>query len=99
MTSTLFAAQAAALMPSPAEHITDGLLSPLDESEDAMATEDDDSDDTVYECPGLAATDGEMVVNNPFYLRGGDLPQLEANAVPQPISRGSMFHREMKGVN
>ena len=31
------------------------------------------SDDTVYECPGLAATAtamGDMVVKNPFYLQG-----------------------------
>ena len=74
MTSTLLAAQQAVIMPSPAEQVTDDLISPkYDGVSDDISEEEDDSDDTVYECPGLAATAtamGDMVVKNPFYLQG-----------------------------
>ena len=83
VTSTLFATHAAAIMPSPAEQVTDDLVSPKydDDDEDEDATEEDESDDTVYECPGLAAPGQEMCVSNPFFLRGRDLPHLrEARA-------------------
>lgn len=105
VTTTLFATHAAAIMPSPAEQVTDDLVSPkYDDTEDEDATEEDDSDDTVYECPGLAAPGQEMCVSNPFFLKGRDLPHLrhhrsEANAAaadqqqqrrqPQPISQHS----------
>ena len=40
-------------------------------TEDAYAEDDrleeDENDDTIYECPGLAPP-GEMVVTNPFFL-------------------------------
>ena len=55
VTSTLFATHAAAIMPSPAEQVTDDLVSPKYDSEDDASEEEDESDDTVYECPGLAA--------------------------------------------
>ena len=71
MTSSLFAANTAVMMPSPAEQVTDDLLSP--KFENATTTDDDEdddeSDDTVYECPGLAGP-GDMVVANPFFLQG-----------------------------
>ena len=114
VTTTLFATHAAAIMPSPAEQVTDDLVSPkYDDTEEEDATEDD-SDDTVYECPGLAAPGQEMCVSNPFFLKGSDLPHLhhhrsEANAAaaeqqrrqPQPISQHSniLFHHGIKGVN
>ena len=107
VTSTLFATHAAAIMPSPAEQVTDDLVSPKydDTEEDEDVTEEDESDDTVYECPGLAAPGQEMCVSNPFFLRGRELPHLrEARAAggdrdhqqqqqqrrqPQPISQHS----------
>ena len=106
VTSTLFATHAAAIMPSPAEQVTDDLVSPKydDTEEDEDATEEDESDDTVYECPGLAAPGQEMCVSNPFFLRGRELSHLrEARAAggdrdhqqqqqrrqPQPISQHS----------
>lgn len=104
VTSTLFAAHAATLMPSPAEQVTDDLVSPkYDDTEDEATEEEDDSDDTVYECPGLAAPGQEMCVSNPFFLKGRDMPHLhhhrEAAAAdhqqqqqrrqPQPISQHS----------
>ena len=56
--------------------VTDDLVSPkYDDTEDEV-TEEDDSDDTVYECPGLAAPGQEMCVSNPFFLKGRDLPHL-----------------------
>ncbi len=70
-------------------HLTDFLI----------RLQEEDSDDTVYECPGLAST-GEMVVANPFYLQGGDhLPGLEGASEPKPISQSSIFHHGIKGVN
>ena len=92
--------------------MTDDLVSPkYDDTEDEV-TEEDDSDDTVYECPGLAAPGQEMCVSNPFFLKGRDLPHLrhhrEANNAadqqrrqPQPISQHSniLFHHGIKGVN
>ncbi len=77
MTSTLFATHAAAIMPSPAEQVTDDLVSPKYDTEEDDATEEDDSDDTVYECPGLAAPGQEMVVSNPFFLQGRQLAHLQ----------------------
>jgi hypothetical protein len=89
-------------MPSPAEQVTDDLVSPKYDTEEDDATEEDDSDDTVYECPGLAAPGQEMVVTNPFFLKGRDMPHLhrEGNQQPQPISQSSsLFHHGIKGVN
>lgn len=98
MTTTLFATQAACMMPSPAEQVTDDLISPKYDTNDETTEDEEDSDDTVYECPGLAAP-GEMVVSNPFFLQGGDMPHLEGNSDPKPISQGSIFHHGIKGVN
>jgi len=71
VTNSLAAAQAAVMAPSPAEQITDDLVSPkYDDEEDDEVTEEDESDDTVYECPGLAAGAAGMVVANPFFLQG-----------------------------
>ena len=50
--------------------MTDVLVSP--KYEDGETTEEEDSDDTVYECPGLGATKG-MEVRNPFFMDGGDM--------------------------
>ena len=103
MTSTLLATQAACMMPSPAEQVTDDLISPKYDTNDETTEDEDDSDDTVYECPGLAAT-GEMVVSNPFFLQGHSqsdpLSHLEAAGIePKPISQSSIFHHGIKGVN
>jgi hypothetical protein len=104
MTSTLFAAHTAVIMPSPAEQVTDDLVSPKYDTEEDDASEDGSSDDTVYECPGLAAP-GEMVVANPFFLQGADMAHLHrgggGGAEPQPISNQSslLFHHGIKGVN
>ena len=99
MTTTLFATQAACMMPSPAEQVTDDLISPkYDTNDETTEDEDDDSDDTVYECPGLAAP-GEMVVSNPFFLQGGLVETAGNPAEPKPISAGSIFHHGIKGVN
>ncbi len=71
ITSSLCAAQAAVMMPSPAEKITHDLVSPkTDEEEEEEESEEENSDDTVYECPGLASAGEEMVVSNPFFLQG-----------------------------
>ena len=106
MTSTLNAAQAAAIMPSPAEQVTDLLISPKYDTEDDEGASDDDeedSDDTVYECPGLAATSGEaLMVSNPFYLQGEELAHLRRaseDRQPQPINQSSIFHHGIKGFN
>merc|ERR1719158_1851509 len=64
-------------MPSPAANvqITDDLISPKYDDKDinghrddsTESEEEDSSDDTVYECPGLAASSGDdIVVANPF---------------------------------
>eukprot|EP00095_Tigriopus_kingsejongensis_P010820 maker-scaffold1135_size60270-snap-gene-0.10 protein:Tk10820 transcript:maker-scaffold1135_size60270-snap-gene-0.10-mRNA-1 annotation:"neural proliferation differentiation and control protein 1 isoform x1" len=105
MTNTLFAAQQAVIMPSPAEQVTDDLISPKYDTDDCSENEDD-SDDTVYECPGLAANATameEMVVKNPFYLQGGEIglrPTLANSSDPQPISsQSSIFHHGIKGAN
>ncbi|XP_059093578.1 uncharacterized protein LOC131888675 [Tigriopus californicus] len=105
MTNTLFAAQQAVIMPSPAEQVTHDLVSPKYDTDDCTEDEDD-SDDTVYECPGLAANATameEMVVRNPFYLQGGELglmPTVTTPSEPKPISsQTSIFHHGIKGAN
>lgn len=105
MTNTLFAAQQAIIMPSPAEQVTHDLVSPKYDTDDCTEDEDD-SDDTVYECPGLAANTTameEMVVRNPFYLQGGELglmPTVTTPSEPKPISsQSSIFHHGIKGAN
>ena len=106
-------------MPSPAANVqvTDDLISPKyddrdgdEHNGDSSESEDDDdsSDDTVYECPGLAASSGEqIVVANPFFMPGQDLsalmggrPQSSASKAPKPISRNdTIFHQGIAGFN
>ena len=78
-------------MPSPAEQVTDDLVSPKydddDEDEDEDATEEDESDDTVYECPGLAAPGQEMCVSNTFFL-----PWTTLSVLPDSHLHGTLRH-------
>lgn len=79
------------MLPSPAAQVTDVLVSPKYDDEESE-TEEEDSDDTVYECPGLAATSGaEMVVRNPFFMDGELQPtpinMAAMNAKKNPISQ------------
>jgi len=86
-------------MPSPAAQVTDVLVSP--KYEDGETTEEEDSDDTVYECPGLGATKG-MEVRNPFFMDGGDMqPQGSKLANKKPISQYTdlFHHQEIVGLN
>lgn len=68
-------------MPSPAANIqiTDDLIPTSkcgggsDETDETEEEEEDSSDDTVYECPGMAASlqaGEELVVTNPFFTGG-----------------------------
>ena len=79
--------------------VTDVLVSPkYDEDE---TTDEEDSDDTVYECPGLASGSG-MEVRNPFFMEGGDLhPVTNGLANKKPISQyADLFHhQEIAGLN
>jgi len=79
VTNSLAAAQAAVMVPSPAEQVTDDLISPKYDDEEE-ASDEDESDDTVYECPGLAAGSTGMVVANPFFLQGAPDSPLPATA-------------------
>ncbi len=65
--------------------VTDVLVSPKYE-EGETTDEEEDSDDTVYECPGLAATNGsEMVVRNPFFMQG----ELQPSPAAAPVMSAS----------
>ena len=104
-------------MPSPAANVqvTDDLISPKYDDKDTNekrddsteSEEDDSSDDTVYECPGLAASSGDdIVVANPFFMPGQNFTPLAARQnspaakVPQPISKNeAIFHRGIAGFN
>ena len=102
-------------MPSPAANvqITDDLISPkYDDKDDhrndsTESEEEDSSDDTVYECPGLAASSGDdIVVANPFFMPGQNFtplvptPNSPARKNPQPISKNeAIFHRGITGFN
>lgn len=85
-------------MPSPAAQVTDVLVSP--KYEDGETTEEEDSDDTVYECPGLGATKG-MEVRNPFFMDGGDMQPSSKLANKKPISQYTdlFHHQEIVGLN
>jgi len=88
-------------MPSPAAQVTDVLVSP--KYEDGETTEEEDSDDTVYECPGLGATKG-MEVRNPFFMDGaggGDIQPSSKLANKKPISQYTdlFHHQEIVGLN
>jgi len=85
-------------LPSPAAQITDTLVSP--KYEDGDTTEEEDSDDTVYECPGLGATKG-MEVRNPFFLGGNEMQPNAKLANKKPISQYTdLFrHQEILGLN
>jgi len=88
-------------MPSPAAQVTDVLISP--KYEDGETTEEEDSDDTVYECPGLGATKG-MEVRNPFFMDGagaGDMQPSSNLANKKPISQYTdlFHHQEIVGLN
>jgi len=89
-------------MPSPAAQVTDILVSP--KYEDGETTEEEDSDDTVYECPGLGATRG-MEVRNPFFMGGGaggsNLQPTSGLANKKPISQYTdlFHHQEIMGLN
>jgi len=88
-------------MPSPAAQVTDVLVSP--KYEDGETTEEEDSDDTVYECPGLGATKG-MEVRNPFFMdgRGPEIqPPSSKLANKKPISQYTdlFHHQEIVGLN
>merc|ERR1719211_709242 len=91
-------------MPSPAANvqITDDLISPKYDDKDTNghrddsteSEEEDSSDDTVYECPGLAASSGDdIVVANPFFMPGQNFtplvptPNSPARKKQQPISK------------
>ena len=104
-------------MPSPAANVqvTDDLISPKyddkdknDHQDDSTESEEEDSsDDTVYECPGLAASSGDdIVVANPFFMAGQNLTPLvptknsPAHKQPQPISQNeTLFHQGIAGLN
>lgn len=102
-------------MPSPAANvqITDDLISPkYDEKDDhrhdsTESEEEDSSDDTVYECPGLAASSGDdIVVANPFFMPGQNFTPLvptqnsPARKTPKPISKNeTLFHQGITGFN
>ena len=71
--------------------------------EDGETTEEEDSDDTVYECPGLGATKG-MEVRNPFFMDGaggGDIQTSSKLANKKPISQYTdlFHHQEIVGLN
>merc|ERR1719510_870061 len=103
-------------MPSPAANVqvTDDLISPKYDEKDnrdehrddsTESEEEDSSDDTVYECPGLAASSGDdIVVANPFFMPGSNFTPLvptqnsPARKTPQPISKNE-FHRGITGFN
>ena len=78
--------------------MTDTLISP--KYEDGNTTEEEDSDDTVYECPGLGATKG-MEVRNPFFLEGAEIQPNTKLANKKPISQYTdLFrHQEIVGLN
>jgi hypothetical protein len=105
-------------MPSPAANVqvTDDLISPKYDDKDnndfvfdttESEDEEDSSDDTVYECPGLAASSGEeIVVANPFFMPGQNFTPLVARQnppapkAPQPISKNeTIFHQGIAGFN
>lgn len=81
--------------------MTDILVSP--KYEDGETTEEEDSDDTVYECPGLGATKG-MEVRNPFYMQGNVASTPNGGgrlANKKPISQYTdlFHHQEIVGLN
>ena len=83
------------------KQVTDVLVSP--KYEDGETTEEEDSDDTVYECPGLGATKG-MEVRNPFFMDGGGSemqPTSSKLANKKPISQYTdlFHHQEIVGLN
>ena len=83
------------------KQVTDVLVSP--KYEDGETTEEEDSDDTVYECPGLGATKG-MEVRNPFFMdgRGSEIqPPSSKLANKKPISQYTdlFHHQEIVGLN
>ena len=83
------------------KQVTDVLVSP--KYEDGETTEEEDSDDTVYECPGLGATKG-MEVRNPFFMdgRGPEIqPPSSKLANKKPISQYTdlFHHQEIVGLN
>ena len=105
-------------MPSPAAnvHVTDDLISPKYDEKDnrdehrddsTESEEEDSSDDTVYECPGLAASSGDdIVVANPFFMPGPNFTPLvptqnsPARKTPQPISKNeTLLHQGITGFN
>jgi hypothetical protein len=104
-------------MPSPAANVqvTDDLISPKYDDKDTNehrddsteSEEEDSSDDTVYECPGLAASSGDdIVVANPFFMPGQNFTPLvptqnsPARKGPQPISKNeTIFHQGIAGFN
>lgn len=85
-------------VPSPAAsvNVTDDLLkSPLFEPTTSGSDEEgDSSDDTVYECSGLAASSGEeIVVSNPFFMHKQDLLDLMGPDPPAADRKaGSVDH-------
>ncbi|XP_040575258.1 uncharacterized protein [Lepeophtheirus salmonis] len=116
--SMFLAAQEAISTPSPSPPAKNDLSSndlmvidPMfggSEGEDDHESQEseEESDDTVYECRGLAPT-GDMEVRNPFYLHGQDAfsnkdpsPQNEVGAhhplQPKPISQCSILHHGIK---
>ena len=82
------------------------MISPKYE-EGETTEEEDDSDDTVYECPGLAAAGqlrggGGMEVRNPFFMEGDLQPTSGSGlANKKPISQyADLFHhQEIAGLN
>lgn len=78
--------------------MTDILVSP--KYEDGETTEEEDSEDTVYECPGLGTTKG-MEVRNPFYMQGNVSNNGGRLANKKPISQYTdlFHHQEIVGLN
>ena len=78
--------------------MTDILVSP--KYEDGDTTEEEDSDDTVYECPGLAKGAG-LEVRNPFFLDGDLQPSTGRLANKKPISQYTdlFHHQEIASLN
>lgn len=95
--------------------VIDDLISPKYDNRDGehpgdsteSEEEEDSSDDTVYECPGLAASSGEeIVVANPFFMPDQELTPLvgrqksSSTKVPKPISRNeAIFRQGITGFN
>ena len=79
--------------------MTDLLVSP--KYDDGDTTEEEDSDDTVYECPGLAAKGTGLEVRNPFFLEGDLQPTSGRLANKKPISQYTdlFHHQEIAGLN